>query len=141
METCKRCGECCKWLAFKAIGMSPETTEWLAARGSIFDGDYIILEHWCPHLSIDKGLATCDIHYKDEYPLICRRFHGHGRFYIPRGCVYFDEESHTKQKKIVEDEIARLEQVNKHEKKETKENMEVTGMEEVSKRVRRRKVL
>ena len=106
METCRRCGSCCKWLAFKAIGMSPETTEWLEARGASMDGDYLIIEHWCRHLSYEGVIASCDIHYKDNYPLLCRRYHGHGRFYIPTGCVYFDDESRNEQRKIVEDEIA-----------------------------------
>jgi len=139
LETCRRCGQCCQWLAFKAIGMSPETTEWLNARGCITDGDYLILEHHCPHLSYNESVATCDIHYKDDYPILCRRYHGHGRFYIPQGCVYFDDESRREQTKLVEDEIARLEQVNQFKKKEAKENMEVTRVEESGKRVRRGK--
>ena len=100
--------------------MSPETTEWLNARGCITDGDYLILEHHCPHLSYEKSIASCDIHYKEEYPILCRRYHGHGRFYIPQGCVYFDDESRREQTKLVEDEIAISKQhTNKRKKKET----------------------
>jgi hypothetical protein len=119
--------------------MSPETTEWLNARGCITDGDYLILEHWCPHLSYKDDVASCDIHYKDDYPVLCRRYHGHGRFYIPQGCVYFDDESRKEQTKIVEDEIARLEQVNKQSQEKVKEDLEKSRVEEVGKRVRRRK--
>jgi len=135
MEACRRCGECCKWLAFKAIGMSPETIEWLGARGAITDGDYLIIEHWCPHLGYTGERASCDIHFKDNYPILCRRYHGHGRFYIPQGCVYFDEESHLKQKRIVEDEIGKLytkskQRKDQYKKKEVKENLEVSRVEE-----------
>jgi hypothetical protein len=121
--------------------MSPETTEWLSARGAIMDGDYLIIEHVCQHLSYDGKLASCDIHYKDTYPLLCRRYHGHGRFYIPSGCIYFDDESRNEQRKIVEDEIARLEQVNSNTKKEVEENMAIPRVEESRKGVRRRKKL
>ena len=82
---CKKCGNCCRWLAFKIMGLSPETIEWLKARGAIIDDAFLILNHPCQHLTEDN---LCDIHYQEGYPLICRRFHGHGRYYIPTGCVY-----------------------------------------------------
>jgi hypothetical protein len=85
VSPCKKCGECCRWLAFKIMGLSPETIEYLKARGAIIDDAFLILNQPCQHLT-EKNL--CDIHYQEGYPLICRRYHGHGRYYIPNGCVY-----------------------------------------------------
>jgi len=87
LPECSRCGRCCQYIAFKSHGMSPETTEWLIVRGCFVDGDYLVLEHWCPHLSYD-GIATCDLHETKEFPVLCRRYHGHGHFYVPKECVY-----------------------------------------------------
>ena len=134
LKECKRCGQCCKWIAVKSVGLSPENIEWLEARGAIFDGDYLIIEHWCPHLSYEGEIASCDIHFKDNYPIVCRRYRGRGRYYIPQGCIYFDPEEEAKQKRIVEDEIAKQYAVtrqrkNKQSKKETKKDLEVSRVE------------
>jgi hypothetical protein len=95
---CKKCGSCCKWLAFKTLGLSPEVIDWLRTRGANVDGDYLIIPHTCQHLT-DKNL--CDIHYAENYPILCRRFHGHGRFYIPKGCVYATPEAEENEKEIL----------------------------------------
>ena len=115
MKECQRCGECCQWLAAKSVGMSPETMDYLVKRGLTVDDGYVLIPHKCQHLKLDMAKSVfkvdlendsriletpkyyCDIHYKDEYPVLCKRFHGHGRYYIPHGCVYFDEEDEQKE--------------------------------------------
>jgi hypothetical protein len=96
----------------KAVGMSPEVIDYLIKRGATVDDGYIILPHRCQHLRLDekhseyviedtgpegspgpyKRLSVpkylCDIHDTPEYPLLCKRFHGHGAYYIPNGCVF-----------------------------------------------------
>jgi hypothetical protein len=102
----------------KMRGMSPEVIDYLVKRGCATDGDFIIIPHRCQHLRLDEKLSVydidpveklkllktpkykCDIHYQEDYPVICRRFHGHGRYYIPEGCVYMDEKQMT-----LEDEL------------------------------------
>ena len=114
-NVCKRCGSCCKSLAFKGKGLSPEVVDWLKKRGANVDGDFLLIPHICQHLKLDKTkpfagehpytrlVYSCDIHDTDEYPLLCRRYHGHGRFYIPEGCVYATPESEIQEKLILED--------------------------------------
>jgi hypothetical protein len=101
------------------LGMSPEIKQYLVTHGCEIDDDYLIIPHKCQHLSTetstksvitDKGVeivtteyCTCDIHNKEEYPIVCKRFHGHGRYYIPQGCVYATPEAEAEQKRIVND--------------------------------------
>lgn len=89
--------------------MSPEVIDYLLKRGADVDDGYILLPHRCQHLRLDDKLSEykieigendeqikvlqtarykCDIHDTSEYPVLCKRFHGHGRFYIPNGCVF-----------------------------------------------------
>jgi len=87
------------------MGMSPEVISYLITRGCTIDDAYLLIPHRCQHLKVDvknsvfkvndDGTRTmlqekymCDIHDTPEYPVICKRFHGHGRYYIPLGCVY-----------------------------------------------------
>jgi hypothetical protein len=76
----------------------------LIARGAVYseDGKYILLPHVCPHLvpalggsggleePDDQLSYECDIHDTPDYPLSCKRYHGHGNFYKPPGCGYLE---------------------------------------------------
>jgi hypothetical protein len=115
----------------KMSGMSPEIIDYLVKRGCVVDELFILIPHRCQHLRVDLKLSkfdvdptgerklvepkySCDIHYKEEYPLICRRFQGHGRYYIPEGCVYLDQkEDTTKESKSL---IRNIKSVRDHEK-------------------------
>jgi hypothetical protein len=121
---CRRCGECCRWLASKCVGFAPEVIDYLTKRGCKVDDGYVLIPHRCQHLRLDEKLSTyaledtqpdgtdgpykrllvpkykCDIHNTQEYPLICKRFHGHGAYYIPQGCVYFRSEDEQTEKDI-----------------------------------------
>jgi len=108
----------------KAVGMSPEVVDYLLTRGCLVDDGFIILPHRCQHLRLDETLSTyaiedtlpdgtagpykrlvvpkykCAIHDTAEYPLICKRFHGFGRYYIPTGCVYFTKDDEAGERNI-----------------------------------------
>ncbi len=124
MNDCQRCGACCRSLAMKSVGLAPEVLDYLLKRGCEVDDGYILVQHRCQHLRLDEKLSTyviedttpdgtegpykrltvpkykCDIHDTEEYPLICKRFHGHGRYYIPSGCVFFRKEDEDTEKNI-----------------------------------------
>jgi hypothetical protein len=119
------------------MGMSPEVIDWFVKRGCTVDDAYLLIPHTCQHLQEEripimdlgtqigeKVFCTCDIHYKDEFPIICRRFHGHGRYYIPNGCVYYNEDVEKEQRRIVEDAEFKLSR--KYKKKETQKDLEVS---------------
>lgn len=121
---CRRCGSCCRVLASKSVGMSPEVLDYLSKRGCTVDDGYVLIPHRCQHLRLDEKLSSyqiedtlpdgtegkykrllvpkyrCDIHDTPEYPLICKRYHGHGAYYIPSGCVYFDPKDEQTEKNI-----------------------------------------
>lgn len=132
-ESCQRCGRCCRSLGMKMMGMSPEIIDYLVKRGCEVDDGFILIPHRCQHLRLDEKLSkwevvfggnrklvepkySCDIHYKEEYPVICRRFHGHGRYYIPEGCVYLDKEAKedTKETKSLKRHIKSLRSAESH---------------------------
>lgn len=113
-------------------GLSPEIIDYLVKRGCSIDDGFVLIPHRCQHLRLDTKLSVfdidlntgerklvipkylCDIHYKEDYPVICRRFHGHGRYYIPEGCVYLDQkEDTTKESKSL---IRNIKSVRDHEK-------------------------
>ena len=133
-ESCERCGRCCRILAAKAVGMSPETLSYLITHGCTIDDGYVLIPNRCPHLRLDekkseygveedgtRWLKTpkymCDIHDKPEYPVLCKRFHGHGNFYIPNGCVFFTKQDEDTEKSIYLKSLERSQ--NKHKKQRT----------------------
>lgn len=122
MTNCLQCGKCCRVVAMKAVNMSTDVIDYLIKRGASVDGDYILLPHRCQHLRLDERLSVyrieqgggeggedikvletpryrCDIHDTPEYPVLCKRFQGHGAYYIPSGCVFLtkqdEEEEHN----------------------------------------------
>jgi hypothetical protein len=109
MNECSRCGKCCRTIGVKAIGMSPESKEYLLKHGCTIDDGYLIIPSRCQHLRLDEKISVykievgendeqvrvletpkykCDIHNTDEFPVLCRRYHGHGTYYIPDGCAF-----------------------------------------------------
>jgi len=116
-KDCYRCGKCCRWIGVKMMGLSPEVKEWLITRGCTVDGDFLLIPHICQHLKIEptkpvqtehphsRLIYSCDIHYKEGYPTLCRRYHGHGRFYIPEGCVYATPEAEQTEKELFKESI------------------------------------
>ena len=101
---CNRCGECCKVIPILLKGMSPETKEWLLARGAKEDRKqgYLLIPHTCKQLIENVGGPTsdpelqgktmCALHGTDQYPLACARYHGFGHFYKPEGCGYLEKD-------------------------------------------------
>ena len=109
MNDCARCGRCCRMIGTKIVGISPESQAYLTTRGCTIDDGYLLIPHRCQHLRLDEKLSIyrieigaddeqikvlqtpkykCDIHNTEEYPILCRRFQGHGAYYIPEGCVF-----------------------------------------------------
>ena len=131
MSECIRCGRCCRVVAMKAVNMSPEVIDYLIKRGCSVDDGYILLPHRCQHLRLDEKGSTyiiedtapdgtegpykrlsvpkykCDIHNTEEYPVLCRRFHGHGRFYIPEGCVFLTPKDAENERNIYLKSVSR----------------------------------
>ena len=103
---CNRCGECCKVIPILLKGMSPETKEWLLARGAKEDRKqgYLLIPHVCEQLEdeleydpiteghIKTGKTRCRLHDTARYPLACARYHGFGHFYKPEGCGYLEKD-------------------------------------------------
>lgn len=87
---CKRCGECCRYLASPLKNATPDIVQWFkTTRGARIEGKAILIELPCPHLHYDAArVATCDIHDKPEYPRLCRIFDGSQKdaFYVPPRC-------------------------------------------------------
>jgi len=119
--TCDRCGKCCRTLAMKAIGMSPDVLTYLTTTGCKVDDGYLLIPHRCQHLRLDEKLSVykievgendeqirvlqtpkykCDIHNTEEYPTMCKRFSGHGAMYIPDGCVFLTAKDENDEKNI-----------------------------------------
>jgi hypothetical protein len=140
MNECLRCGKCCRTLASKAIGMSPEVIDYLLKRGCTVDDDYLLIPHRCQHLRLDEKLSEykledttptgepgpykrlitpkykCDIHDTEEYPIICKRFHGHGAYYIPSGCVFFNRNDEEREHNIYIKQLQRAQNKSKKQR-------------------------
>lgn len=70
---CKRCGECCRYLAFRMDGMSPKELNFLTTRGIFVYPDpegvfYVVFQHDC--IMLDGDL--CRLH-EGAKPEVCRK--------------------------------------------------------------------
>ena len=85
--TCKRCGACCKIVAFDLPGLKdePDYINYYKTRGFKVEGDRIIVPTRCPHLTADN---LCDIN--DTKPIQCKQWDGKNDkregVYIPPEC-------------------------------------------------------
>ena len=145
---CLRCGKCCRSMGMKIMGLSPEVITYLIARGCTIDDAFILIPHRCQHLKVDvkqsefkvnedgsrvliKEKYMCDIHDKPEYPIICKRFHGHGTYFIPEGCVYAtpkgrETELQLLEKKKAKSIISTITKEPKHSKHKRSEGCELS---------------
>ena len=91
-EICRRCGECCKYIAI-GIGdielMPAEVKHWALTRGCKIEGHFLVIPSVCPHLHVDEVTceAECDLHGTDKKPLVCRTYPLPG-VWLPEGCGF-----------------------------------------------------
>lgn len=97
---CKRCGACCRMVAFplnfEELDVEILFMDWASARGWRYEAPYLIIPSICPRLNYDKdkGLYTCVV--EPNKPLICRKYPTPGTW-LPDGCVYgtVEKEDHN----------------------------------------------
>ncbi len=91
---CKRCGECCRNIAFTQETLDWKTLEFLMMRFARIEarrlpsGSYVLLvEHECPQLRKENDKYKCALHGSARKPQMCQKFPEDENAML-KGCTY-----------------------------------------------------
>ena len=89
MAECKKCGECCKWVAVAVNQGAMVDEEWVWSHGGYLHENVVFLPCRCKMLTEDN---LCLVHADNMIPAVCKHTPTwEGRHMFPEKCKYWED--------------------------------------------------